>query len=740
MINFHLRMYLILSVMMIGFITLICRLWDLQINLHEIYALRVPASKDLKARIPGSRGDIKDRNGLTLATNTSFSQILINLAEVEAEYKRSHLKKGETPPKFTYQVTEQGQIREKSESDIYIMFEKVIISKLSELGLARPYNSENLRIHYRSYANVIPWVYCDGITSEERAQFAENNISLPGLEIAERATRIYPYDALACHVLGYVRLPDDQRTNKEDRIGWDFYLPDDFGGDSVEKAFDVYLRGKPGTRTLKKDERGRFVGRSTIEAPRRGNDVYLTLDARMQMIAERALIEGGIGRGAVVLLNPNNGDVLAMASIPNYNPNQFIPSVSEEDWDTLLKDDTKPLLNRTITSFAPGSTYKIPIALAGCLANIQNRSYNCSGSVLYGNNNMKCWIAEKGGSHGTLNLSDAIMRSCNCFFFQYGNDARIDRIVQTGDILLLGKKTGIELFGENPGILPSPTWLKTNRPAERWSSGYTANTSIGQGLVLASPLQMALSAASVATGKVYRPHLLHKVMDQDKIIEQYLPQTTANLLSLFSSKELEVVRKGMWKVVNADSGTAKAARIPNVEVAGKTGTAQNWRRNHNNLKVQDNHTLFISFAPYENPKYACCILVQGGKSGGGCAAPIARRILEQCLALEQGYEIAIAPTPVVSGHFRFIESVSYPEFVNPASVEEDEDHGQENNQTPDEDSLKTIALTDSQRTNSPNIRRKADAAGSSSANSNKKILKAIPVAVPVKPNTSKNRN
>ena len=225
--------------------------------------------------------------------------------------------------------------------------------------------------------------------------------------------------------------------------------------------------------------------------------------------------------------------------------------------------------------------------------------------------------------------------SCNAFFYQYGNAAGIDQIVAMGNMLGLGQKSGIPLSGEAPGVLPGPEWLAAINPQARWSSGLTANTSIGQGDVLATPLQMAMVTAAVANGGTcYYPRMIDKVVAQDgSILLQEPAKVRSSLLADGGMTEamIEKVRQGMSKVVNESGGTAGKARIKDVTVAGKTGTAQFWRSG-----VKDNHTWFLAFAPYDEPKYAICVLVQGAKSGGGVAAPIAAKILEDTFALDQG--------------------------------------------------------------------------------------------------------
>jgi penicillin-binding protein 2 len=719
-VKYRFRLYLFTLTMLCGFGMLVYRLWWLQIEHHEEFVNKVPEAKRERARIPGVRGEIKDRNGIVLATSRATFEVRVNLREVLDESIRQCRIKNTSVPTIKVMFRDKGIIRQKDEPDIVMMFKDLIESRLAEMGLSAEFNAEqDLRVHYRSFGGVIPWVYRDNLTFSEFSRFAEHNLSLPGVIVAERGSRVYPLGALACHILGYVRLPDDQRASEEERRGWDYYMPDDFGGAGVEKSFDKYLRGRPGVRTIQKNERGRIVGevKGSFEPPRKGNDVYLTLDARIQYIAEKALREGNIGRGSVVVLNPQTGEVLAMASIPSYDPNRFIPSIKQADWDALTKNDkTWPLLNRATRGFIPGSTYKVPIALAGCLAHIQGQSFNCSGSVTYGTKPMQCWIQrQSGGSHGTLSLSDALMRSCNCFFYRYGNAAGIDNITKAGKLLGLGEKTGIELDEEDAGNLPNPQWLRIHSPVERWSDGYTANTSIGQGDVLASPLQMASVAGTVASGKAYKPHLLYEVKDGVEVVEPHKPVLRADLSQYFSDKELDLVRKGMWKVVNDASGTAKAARIKGVEVAGKTGTAQNWRRNEHGARVEDNHTLFISFAPYLNAKFSVCILVQGGKSGGGCAAPVAQRVLEQALALDNGYDPHIQPLGEVLGNFNRVESVSYIDNPLPALAAADED-GDTGTGAPEREATESAPRPRS----APNIRKEADSQGGASKTSTRR--------------------
>ncbi|MFV1995319.1 MAG: penicillin-binding transpeptidase domain-containing protein, partial [Verrucomicrobiales bacterium] len=459
--------------------------------------------------------------------------------------------------------------------DIIKIVNETVISRLQELGLAKPYNSNSMRVHYRSTRGVVPYTYRRDLTFEEFARFAEHNLDLPGVSVAARPSRKYLYDSLACHILGYVRLPDVKLVPEDVRRRFNFFVGDDFGISGIEKSMDQYLQGKPGKRIMLRSEKGKILGETAFEPPESGDDVYLTIDANIQYIAEEAL--RAVGRGAAVVLDPRNGEILAMASVPSFNPNKFIPTIEARHWKEYLANPTNPLNNRAIQGRAPGSTFKLPIALAGILAGAYKQYFTCYGGVQYGNKYMKCWIHEKGGMHGALALNEAIKRSCNAFFYQYGNETGIDNIQTVGKLLGLGEKTGIPVEGEQPGILPSPRWLKMNQPGYRWTSALTALVSIGQGATEATPLQMANIGATVANGgRVFRPRLVSRIVDaKGSIVEQGKPELRHDLTREGISREgIDVVRQGMWAVVNDWGGTAGRARSEKTVISGKTGTAQ----------------------------------------------------------------------------------------------------------------------------------------------------------------------
>ena len=475
-----------------------------------------------------------------------------------------------------------------------------------------------------------------------------------------KPVRFYPYKSLAAHILGYVGAERD--VDKEEAKKFNFYQPDIEGKAQIEKAMNQYLRGTAGSRILQRDAKGNILeDTEELVPPVQGDNVYLTIDARLQYIVEDTL--RAAGRAAAVVVNPQNGDILAMASVPSFDPNRFIPSISSKDWGELTGDETSPLLNRAINGYAPGSTYKTVTSLAMYRAGEGDRRFTCSGGVSYGNTYMKCWISGK-GTHGTLDMEGAIKNSCNAYYYLGGNVAGIDNIVAIGNMLGLGQKSGLPLSGESPGILPGKEWLAQNYPRDTWRPGYTANVSIGQGFVLASPLQMAMVTAALANGgTVFYPRIVDRVIaPSGEVVLQEPAQVRSNLLTDGGLKpeDIEHVRKGMWKVVNESGGTARRARLEVAEVAGKTGTAQNLRKTSTGSVVKDNHTWFIAFAPYDDPKYAVCVLVQGAKSGGGVAAPVAARILDEAIALESGeLEVKLEPLEPAAGNFVQIDGIDF---------------------------------------------------------------------------------
>jgi len=624
------------------------RLWYVQVARGEEYTARIRNTSQVSVRLPAVRGEITDRHGLPLAINRASKAIEFYLPDMVRDYRNRF---GEVP-RHNYRTTVRGMMTEKSEPDIVRIINETVMPRLTELGLARDYNANQLRLHYRNNTEV-PYLYLEDLDFDTMARLAEHDVGVAGVNFTVRPVRRYVYGALGAHLLGYVGAPAE--IDRQEAARFNFYQPDTEGKAQLELVLDRDLKGEAGARILQRNARGVIEGEIGREPPVAGHTVLLTIDARIQYITEQAL--RAVGRAAAVVVDPRNGDILAMASVPSYDPNSFIPSISSAEWSELTSDATDPLINRALSAYAPGSTYKITTALAGLHAGLDGQRHTCSGGVQYGNHYMQCWIASRNSTHGNIDLASAIRVSCNAYFYQYGNAAGINHIVTVGNLLGLGQRTGLPLSGEASGILPGPQWLQVNHPRERWTSGHTANVSIGQGYVLTTPLQMAMLTATVANGGTsYYPRLVDKVTSASgEVVRQEPVKIRSNLLEHdLSAEQLESIRRGMWDVVNRGGGTASSARIKDREVAGKTGTAQFWRG-----RVKDNHTWFIAFAPYDEPRYAVAVIVQGAQSGGGVAAPIAAKILADTFKLEEGEDLTVAALEPAKGSFQFVSSVDF---------------------------------------------------------------------------------
>jgi penicillin-binding protein 2 len=710
--------------MLLGLAALLLRLWWVQVARGKEWTARIQSSSEATVRIPSIRGEIRDRNGVALVQNRASYEVDFYLPEMVKGYRQRYGR----PPETQYRATISGMPKDMKEADIVRIVNDGVVPRLEDLDLARDYNANQLQKHYRNNTEV-PYSYIKDIDFGTMAKFSEHDVGLPGVDIAIKPVRSYVYGALASHLLGYVGAPDD--TNLEEAKKYTFYQSDVVGKSNVEKTMDEYLRGQPGIRVMRRNAKGTIDGVVREEAPKQGANVYLTIDARIQAIADEAL--RAVGRGAAVVVDPNNGNVLAMASVPSFDPNTFIPSIKAKDWKELRNDEAHPLINRAVSAFPPGSTFKIVTSLAGLRKGLANTKFTCYGGVSYGDHYFQCWINEKGGQHGTLTLSDAIKVSCNAFFYQFGNAAGIDAIDTTGDALGLGKPTGFEITGESAGVLPGPDWMRLQHPNEKWSSAYTANVSIGQGYDLATPLQMAMAYATLANGGIsYYPRLVDRVLNQDgtplldpagKIAVPQTPKLHADFRSDFTPQQIELVRRGFWRVVNEDGGTGSVARMENVQVAGKTGTAQAMLNGK-----KDTVAWFCCFAPYDHPRYTIAVMVQGGEHGGSVAAPIATRILERALAMDEGkFEPQLAW--VAPAHkpdaFAMIKAVKYKDASIPAPGGSDEENANANG------AQATENADMANPGDAPDVEPEADARGRvQNAPRTRRVVRAQPVATP----------
>ena len=707
--------------MLLGMGALGLKLWWIQVAHGAEWTSQLRGSSQATVRIPSVRGEIKDRNGVTFVQNRASYEVDFYLPEMVKGYRERF----GSPPLTEYRAIINGMPKDQKEPDIIKIVNGGIVPRLNELDLARDYNAGKLERHFRNDTEV-PFSYIKDIDFPTMAKFSEHDVGLPGVDIAIKPVRSYVYGALAAHILGYVGMPDD--IDQEEARKFTFYQQDAEGKSNIEKTMDEYLRGKPGVRYLRKNAKGAIEGVLREDPPQQGSNVFLTIDARIQSIAEEALRV--VSRAGAVVVDPNNGNVLAMASVPSFDPNTFIPSIKAKDWKALQKDEGDPLVDRAISALPPGSTFKLITALAGLRGtkNLAAAHYSCGGGVSYGEHFFACWVAAKHYTHGNIGLADAIKVSCDSFFYQYGNAAGIQSIDHIGKMLGIGEESGLQLSGEQSGNMPGPEWMQIHHPQERWSQAQTANVSIGQGYTLVSPLQLAMAYATIANGGVcYYPRLVDRVLKQDgspEVDEQGNPaapppRVRTDLRQEISPDKIDLVRKGFWKVVNEDGGTGGRARLKDWVVAGKTGTAQATERGH-----EENVAWFACFAPFDHPKYVVVVMVQGASGHGGeVAGPIATRILERTLAEDDGkfdMQVAWLAPAHHANPLQLIKAVSYP--GKEGNLGSDDEEGADQSQAA------TVEMASSNA--SPDVEPEADSRGQVRRRGAAPVARAVPVAAP----------
>ena len=720
-INSRLRIQFLALLVLMGLGALGLRLWWIQVAHGAEWTAQLRGSSQATVRIPSVRGEIKDRTGLTLVQNRASYEVDFYLPEMVKGYRERF----GSPPLTEYRAIINGMPKDQKEPDIIQIVNHGIIPRLNDLDLARDYNASRLQRHYRNDTEV-PFSYIKDIDFPTMAKFSEHDVGLPGVDIAIKPVRSYVYGALAAHLLGYVGAPDE--LNKEDARKFTFYQGDVEGKSNIEKSMDEYLRGKPGVRYLRRNAKGTIDGVLREVPPQQGANVFLTLDGRIQAIADEAL--RAVSRAGAVVVDPNNGNILAMASVPSFDPNTFIPSIKAKDWKALQKDEGDPLVNRAISCLPPGSTFKLITSLAGLRGtkNLAGAKFSCGGGVSYGDHFFSCWVAKKHYTHGTIGLADAIKVSCDSFFYQYGNAAGIQSIDHIGKMLGIGEESGLRLSAEQSGNMPGPEWMQIHHPQERWSQAQTANVSIGQGYTLVSPLQLAMAYATIANGGVcYYPRLVDEVLKQDgspALDEQGNPaapppRVRSDLRQEISPDKIELVRKGFWKVVNEDGGTGGRARLKDWVVAGKTGTAQATERGH-----EENVAWMACFAPFDHPKYVVVVMVQGASGHGGeVAGPIATRILERALAEDEGkfdMQVAWLAPAHHANPLQLIKAVSYP--GTGGNLGGDDEEGADQSQAA------TVQMASSDA--SPDVEPEADSQGQVRRRGAAAVARAVPVAAP----------
>lgn len=631
--GYRLRLYLLTALVLVGFGALLTRLHEFQIERRAEFLNQVPGNRTVTVREPGIRGEITDRNGITLARNLRKYEVSFNLEEIREAYLAQH----EEDPTIDRLTKEDGIPRKRTEKDIVSIVNEGTIVRLRKLGLAKNYRAKDLRLHFLTHGGLIPFSYRADLSYDEFAKFAEHNLDLPGVYLSLRPQRHYPYGALASHVLGYLKKWEPGDIPESATRKFNHYVGDEKGIAGVEASMDAKLRGLEGLKSIVKDEKGRSIRMSDYTKPGIGAKVQLTIDARVQYLLENTLRLAG--RAAGVVMDVNTGEVLAMASVPDYNPNDFFPSITKKDLDAYNENkQLAPLTNRAISRFTPGSTMKIPTAIAGAVQGMATRNFSCDGYVTYGKSKpIGCWIwnSPSKGSHGGQNLSEAIQHSCNPYFNKLANAIGWKAMVEGCQMVSIGKRTGIELPKEDPGSLPGSRAWRNAFPSLVMTQHETAQLSIGQGSSMATPLQMCAVAATVANGgKYFQPRVVKRAVDAEgKTVIADQAKLEVDLTKQGAKpSDIELIRKGMWLSVNKPGGTCGKVKLPKIEIAAKSGTAQttdNGKESHNSW--------VISFAPYDKPRYAVCIMVQNGGSGGGVCGPLVNLVYRGLFARDDNH-------------------------------------------------------------------------------------------------------
>ncbi len=536
--------------------------------------------------MPAPRGLILDRNGEILAYNrTSLSITLTRM-------------KRRDDAALTYRLSEL--------LDLETGF---VTQKLEEAS-------------GRFYGNV---VLIKDANLEQVSRVEERRSELPGVKVEVTAVRRYPMGSLASHAIGYVaEISDDELI---DRAPLGYRSGNVVGKTGVENRYEFMLRGRDGAEYWVCDALGRELypfQDGPSRAARPGSNLILNLDAPAQIAAEEALSR--YDGGAIVAIDPRSGGVLVLASLPALDPNNLVDGISNEEWASISTSPFHPLLNRAIqATYPPGSPFKLITAAAGLESRRIGRdeTVTCIGAFKYGIRTFRCWKHE---GHGVVNMMKGIVESCDVYFYQLGVRLGVAQLMDWTGRSGIGHRTGIDIAGEAAGNLPTPAWYDRAYGKRKWSRGVVLNLAIGQGELLVTPLQMACMVCGIVNnGPVYAPHVLKRIETYSGRMIGTVKESVSYELP-FSHSTLSFLKQAMVNVVEAPNGTGKLARVPGIEVGGKTGTAQN--------PHGEDHAWFVCFAPADDPEIVVAVLIEHGGGGGAIAAPIAREVLKAYLRFD----------------------------------------------------------------------------------------------------------
>lgn len=580
------RLSLFLKVFSILVLFLIGYYWLLQIVRHAYYTELSEKSRIRNIKITAPRGVIRDRNGVIIAS--SSPSFVLEIVREEITDKELLLK-------------EISQILKKDLSELKNLYES------------------KERITPRFY----PITLLESLTREEVVKLEAYKWKLKGARVSYKSERSYPFNDYCSHLIGYVsQITKDEIERLQDKV-----YGTKIGKTGIENKFEDYLKGFDGVTKVEVDAYGRKQKVLYKLDPVSGGSITLTIDWDLQETAEKSL---GDKNGAVIAISAKTGEVLALVSHPNFNPNLFVKGFDKEEWKKIADNPYYPLQNKSIQgAYPPGSTFKLITAIAGLEEGVINEDthFYCNGKKRVGNRDFRCW---KDSGHGRVDVHKALVESCDVYFYETALRLGPDKIANYARKFGFGEKTFIGLPGELTGNVPDSEWKK-KKYRQSWYDGDTLPFSIGQGYLTVTPLQLALAYTAFANGgTLLKPIIVKDIETNDgRIIKEQIP-TVRDQISL-KPKTIEIVRKALIGVVNEGGGTGYTARLNNIIVAGKTGTAQvrSFKDRKKLSGFHNDHAWFVGYAPAYDPEIVVCSFVMHGGHGGGVAAPIVKDVIEK---------------------------------------------------------------------------------------------------------------
>jgi penicillin-binding protein 2 len=617
-----------------GLGVLLAGLWFVQVLSAKRFQASQVSQSFRSVRIPAIRGKIFDATGTALADNRPSYNVNLYLEELRPYFQTEFTNtlksvRRQLAAAGTKTTLTRAQRTELGKQTRYRVVSNLVGQVNHAVQQQFVLNEKKFFDHYDQRL-FLPMPLLTDLTPQQISLFVEQAGNLPGTEMDAAPVRIYPHGSTAAHLLGYIRR-DDASTDED--TFYNYRMPDFKGVSGVEGAFDQPLRGKTGVKSVLVNSLGFRQSENVWTPPDAGQNVILTIDLPIQQAAEKALrgsLYGASTRGAVVVMDARNGDLLAIASNPTFDPNRFIRGFTHAEWDGMIDPTQLPLVNRaTAGAYMPGSIFKIVVGLAALEAglNPKEKIYNppdpadaSHGYALVGHQKIKDTAPP-----GEYDFRRALIRSSNTYFIAAGLKVGVDRILEIGKRLHLGERTGIPTRQEQSGIFPTREWQQANRGGA-WFDGNTALLSIGQGEIDVTPLQIAVMVAAVANGgTVFWPRLVARYEPQDPLSgEQPVvnpPGRVRDYLGV-SKRTLSIVRDAMHADVADADGTGLRAQVQGMDICAKTGTAQRKQ----GTRLVGHTTWFASFAPHEDPRYVVVVMVEEGASGGETCAPLAREI------------------------------------------------------------------------------------------------------------------